>query len=149
MVHSRSDAVDRIFAALADPTRRGIVARLSDRRPAAVSDLAAPFAMSLPAVLKHIAILADAGLVVREKTGRIVTCRLDPAPLREATAVLNHYQRFWSERLDALANFVEVPNCLAPTQAQQPRPPARASRSSGASPPRRPPSTSRGQTRGS
>jgi hypothetical protein len=72
-----------------------------------VSELAQPFAMSLPAVMKHLDVLSDAGLVMRAKTGRTVTCRLTADPMEQAMGWLNRYQRFWSENLDRLAAFVE------------------------------------------
>ena len=72
-----------------------------------VSALAAPFAMSLPAVMKHLDVLSDAGLVARAKTGRTVACRLDAEPMRDAFEWLNRYEKFWSERLSSLAAFLE------------------------------------------
>ncbi len=102
-----SSALDRTFAALADPTRRAMLARLSGRPSVSVSELAAPFAMSLPAVMKHLDVLSDAGLIKRAKTGRIVACTLRAAPMRAATEWLERYQKFWSERLDRLAALLE------------------------------------------
>ena len=85
MATSAPVQLDRIFAALGDPTRRGILERLAVADRLAVSELAAPFAMSLPAVLKHVSVLTEAGLVAREKIGRTVYCRLDATALREAS----------------------------------------------------------------
>ena len=102
-----SDMLDRTFAALADPTRRALLARLSSEDALSVSELAQPFAMSLPAVMKHLDVLTDAGLVAREKTGRVVACRLTAEPMRDALAWLNRYERFWSDNLDRLTAFVE------------------------------------------
>jgi DNA-binding transcriptional ArsR family regulator len=99
--------LDRTFAALADPTRRALLARLGDRESVSVSDLAQPFAMSLPAIMKHLDVLSDAGLIAREKTGRVVACRLTAKPMEQAMDWLNRYQRFWSDNLDRLAAFVE------------------------------------------
>ena len=107
MVKYSEDVLDRTFAALADPTRRALVARLGDRESLSVSELAQPFAMSLPAVMKHLDVLSDAGLVAREKTGRTVACRLTAKPMEQAMDWLNRYQRFWSDTLDRLAAFVE------------------------------------------
>src|SRR5215218_757218 len=107
MVKYREDVLDRTFAALADPTRRALVARLGDRESVSVSELAQPFAMSLPAIMKHLDVLSDAGLVAREKTGRTVACRLTARPMEQAMDWLNRYQRFWSDNLDRLAAFVE------------------------------------------
>ena len=81
MVQYSSATLDRTFAALADPTRRALLARLSEANDISVSELAKPFAMSLPAVMKHLDVLSDAGLVTRAKTGRIVACRLRAEPM--------------------------------------------------------------------
>jgi DNA-binding transcriptional ArsR family regulator len=107
MVKYSDRALDRTFAALADPTRRALLARLGRQDGISVSELAQPFAMSLPAVMKHLDVLSDAGLVARAKTGRTVTCRLTADPMEQAMGWLNRYQRFWSESLDRLAAFVE------------------------------------------
>ena len=79
-----SDRLDRTFSALVDPTRRAILARLEREGAASVSELAAPFAIKLPAVMKHLDVLVDAGLVSRTKAGRTVTVTLQPEPMREA-----------------------------------------------------------------
>jgi len=97
--------LDRVFAALADPTRRAILDRLA-RGPSSISELAEPFTMSLPAVLKHLQILAAAGLVDRDKQGRTVHCRLDPAPIREARTWLADRVAFWTTSLDRLPAVV-------------------------------------------
>jgi DNA-binding transcriptional ArsR family regulator len=107
MVKYSDRALDRTFAARADPTRRALLARLGRRDSLSVSELAQPFAMSLPAIMKHLDVLSDAGLIARAKTGRIVACRLTAAPMARATSWLNRYQRFWSQNLDRLAAFVE------------------------------------------
>jgi DNA-binding transcriptional ArsR family regulator len=107
MVKYNDQALDRTFAALADPTRRALLARLGQQDGISVSELAQPFAMSLPAVMKHLDVLSDAGLVTRSKTGRIVACRLTARPMEQAMDWLSRYQRFWSENLDRLAAFVE------------------------------------------
>jgi len=107
MVKYSDEALDRTFAALADPTRRALLARLGSQDTISVSELAQPFAMSLPAVMKHLDVLTDAGLVAREKTGRTVACRLTAGPMEQAMAWLDRYQRFWSGNLDRLAAFVE------------------------------------------
>ena len=107
MVKYSDQALDRTFAALADPTRRALLARLSAREGQSVSELAQPFAMSLPAIMKHLDVLSDAGLIAREKTGRTVACRLTAQPMEQAMDWLNRYRRFWSDALDRLAAFVE------------------------------------------
>src|SRR5438105_7667529 len=105
------DPLDRTFAALSDPTRRAMLARLEADNTVSVSELARPFAMSLPAVMKHLDVLSDAGLVTRNKIGRTVSCHLRAAPMEQATEWLNRYQRFWSERLNQLAAFLEEDTC--------------------------------------
>jgi DNA-binding transcriptional ArsR family regulator len=107
MVKYDEPVLDRTFAALADPTRRALLARLGQHDSISVSELAQPFAMSLPAVMKHLDVLSDAGLVTRSKTGRTVACRLSARPMQQAIDWLSRYQRFWSENLDRLAAFVE------------------------------------------
>ena len=84
MVYYRNAQLDLAFAALADPTRRAIVDHLSREPDASVSEIAAPFAVSLPAVMKHLDVLARANLIAREKSGRTVRCRLKPAPMETA-----------------------------------------------------------------
>ncbi len=99
--------LNRTFAALVDPTRRAILARLEREGGASVSALAQPFAIKLPAVMKHLDVLDDAGLITRSKVGRTVTVGLRPEPMREAVDWLRRYERFWSKSLDRLAAFAE------------------------------------------
>ena len=103
------NTLDAALSALADPTRRQIVERLS-RGDATLSELAEPYDMSLPAVMKHVGKLSDAGLVTREKQGRVVTCRLNPEPLGETSRWLDEHLKFWNTRLDALGTYLEKPN---------------------------------------
>src|SRR5690349_24958426 len=120
MVKYQEEVLDRTFAALSDPTRRALLARLGDRASLSVSELAQPFAMSLPAVMKHLDVLSDAGLIAREKTGRTVACRLTAQPMEQAMNWLNRYARFWSESFDRLAALLEEepwPNQPSPAQA--------------------------------
>lgn len=107
MVKHQAPALDRTFAALADPTRRALLARLGEHQSLSVGELARPFPISLPAVMKHLDVLSDAGLIARKKTGRVVACRLTAAPMKEATDWLERYARFWSERLDRLETYLE------------------------------------------
>jgi DNA-binding transcriptional ArsR family regulator len=107
MVKYKDETLDRTFAALSDPTRRALLARLVEKQSLSVSELAQPFPMSLPAIMKHLDVLSDAGLIAREKTGRTVACRLTAQPMEQAMNWLNRYARFWSENLDHLAAFVE------------------------------------------
>ena len=98
--------MDAVFAALSDRTRRGMIRRLS-RGPATVGELGSPYAISKPAVTKHLKVLERAGLVRREKDGRVHHCTLEPEPMREAEAWIERYRAFWEGSLDALAGFVE------------------------------------------
>lgn len=93
--------LDSLLGALADPTRRAIVARLA-HGPRTVGDLAAPFDMSLAAISKHVHVLDRAGLVSRTRRGRSVECRLEPQRLRAVADWINDYEKFWNERLDEL-----------------------------------------------
>jgi DNA-binding transcriptional ArsR family regulator len=108
MVKYSEDRLDATFAALGNPTRRAMLARLSREPGLSISDLAAPFALGLPAVMKHLDVLGDAGLVMRRKRGRTVSVELMPKPMREAMGWLDRYSRFWSEGLDRLAEFAEA-----------------------------------------
>lgn len=97
--------LDATFSALSDGTRRAIVARLADGETT-LSDLAAPFDMSLTAVSKHLRVLSDAGLVDIEKRGRTRHCRLRGTPIKEAVDWLSKYEAFWIDRFDALARHL-------------------------------------------
>ncbi|CAM4162008.1 ArsR/SmtB family transcription factor [Bordetella muralis] len=99
--------LDRTFAALGDPTRRAILARLEQEGSATVSQLAQPFSIKLPAVMKHLDVLDDAGLIVRTKAGRTVTVHLSPAPMQAAMDWLRRYEHFWNHSLDRLAAYAE------------------------------------------
>jgi DNA-binding transcriptional ArsR family regulator len=113
VVNHPSHTLDRVFATLADPTRRAILARLANEESLSVSALAEPFSITLPAVMKHLDVLGDAGLVTRSKEGRTVQVRLSPAPLRRATEWLRRYERFWSSALDRLAAHAEKKEAAA------------------------------------
>lgn len=113
MVEQLSERLDATFAALADPTRRGMLVTLAAGE-ATVSDLAAPYAMSLAAASKHVKKLEIAGLVTREIKGRTHICRLDAKALREAHEWTARYQQFWSERLDALEAALGSPEAYGP-----------------------------------
>jgi DNA-binding transcriptional ArsR family regulator len=101
------ERLDRTFKALADPTRRAILAQLERRVGASISELAEPFAIHLPAVMKHLDVLSEARLVTRSKSGRTVTVRLRAQPMREAMDWLHRYERFWSGSLDRLTSYAE------------------------------------------
>src|SRR6516164_10231213 len=96
------DRLDQVFSALADPVRRAILVAL-DGRELLVSEIAAPFAISLQAVSKHIQVLVRAGLVRQERTGRISRCRLDAGPIFAAAVWLNRYSKYWQAQFDLLA----------------------------------------------
>ncbi|MGQ0704128.1 MAG: ArsR/SmtB family transcription factor [Gemmatimonadales bacterium] len=98
--------LDATFAALADPTRRAILARLA-RGEAAVTELARPFAMSLPAISKHLRVLERAGLITRGREAQWRPCRLDPRPLKEAAGWVARYRRFWEASLDRLDAYLK------------------------------------------
>ena len=100
--------LDQTFAALADPTRRAILARLAHGE-AAVGELAKPFAISLPAVSRHLRVLEEARLIERRVDAQWRVCRLRPQPLRAAADWLDDYRRFWEESLDRLAEVLEAP----------------------------------------
>lgn len=101
------EGMSRVFAALADPTRRRVLDRLGAEGPLSASDLARPLPIKMPTVLKHLGVLDDAGLIRREKQGRVVTVTLLPEPLAAARDWLERYERFWSARLDRLERFLE------------------------------------------
>jgi DNA-binding transcriptional ArsR family regulator len=105
MVESKSDHLDYVFRALAHPARREILRRIA-REERTVSELAAPFDMSLEAVSKHVQILERARLLRRTRSGRVHRCRLGPAPLRDAAKVLAELAGLWNRRLDALEQLL-------------------------------------------
>ena len=107
MVKYYERTLDRTFAALADPTRRALLARREAGEAIPVSELARPLPMSLPAVMKHLDVLSQAGLITREKRGRTVSCRINAAPMEDAMKWLVQYQRFWELTLDRLAKFLQ------------------------------------------
>src|SRR5437899_12326904 len=109
MVKYEGNALDATFAALADPTRRAILARLAGRE-ASVSELARPFAISLPGVHKHLRVLERAGLVAHAKQGRIRRCRLVARPMKDVARWIERYRRFWEAQFDALAVYLAQPN---------------------------------------
>lgn len=111
--------LDEVFAALADPTRRAIVARLLDGE-ATVTELAAPFAMTQPAVSKHLKVLERAGLVSRRRDAQRRPCRLEPDALRRATEWLDGYRRLWADQYDRLEGVLDELLDGAGTEARDP-----------------------------
>jgi DNA-binding transcriptional ArsR family regulator len=106
MVKYSDDTLDKTFSALADPTRRRILESLSHKEWR-VTDLAEPFAMSLPAVSKHLGVLENAGLLKRRRLGREHYLKLEAAPMRRASSWIERYRKFWEGSLDNLAEYLE------------------------------------------
>ncbi len=106
MVKYTNEELNHVFHALADTTRRGILARLAQGE-ALVTELAEPFDMSLPAISKHLNVLEKAGLLQRHKDGRIRRCQLNAGPLEDAADWIKFYRQFWETRLDSLAEYLE------------------------------------------
>jgi len=100
-----TDHLSTTFAALADPTRRAILARLASGE-ASVTDLAEPFEMSMPAISKHLKVLERAGLIARGREAQWRPCRIEAAPLREVAGWVEHYRRFWEESFDRLDEYL-------------------------------------------
>ncbi len=98
--------LDKTFSALADPTRRAILSRLA-RGESSAGELAAPFEMSWPAISKHLRVLESAGLMKREKDGRVHRCRLESGPMKDAAEWIAFYRQFWEGQLDSLADYLD------------------------------------------
>jgi DNA-binding transcriptional ArsR family regulator len=112
-------AIDRVFHALGEPTRRAIVERLS-AGPSTVSDLAKPFDMTLAAIVQHLQVLEESGVIRTEKVGRVRTCRIYPRGLRLAEQWIAEHRTLWEHRLDRLGDFLAAP---PPTPSLHPRKP--------------------------
>jgi DNA-binding transcriptional ArsR family regulator len=106
MVNYPSTALDDVFFALSDPTRRAILDRLAEDGELMVTELAEPFLISLPAVSKHLRVLERAGLLAQEKDGRIRRCQLVAEPLQVAGSWIERYRRFWETQFNALADYL-------------------------------------------
>jgi DNA-binding transcriptional ArsR family regulator len=106
MAADKTAPLDEIFAALSDPTRRAIIAQLTEG-PRSVTQLGAPFSMSAPAISKHLAVLERSGLIVRWKTGRVHYCRLVADPLERAGTWIEQHKTFWEGQFDALADYLD------------------------------------------
>ncbi len=106
MVNYYTGTLNATFAALADPTRRAILTRLSQGE-SSVSALAEPFQVSLPAISKQLRVLERAGLLVQEKDGRVRRCRLEAGPMKQAVDWIAQYRRFWDQQLESLASYLE------------------------------------------
>ncbi|MGH8673042.1 MAG: ArsR/SmtB family transcription factor [Burkholderiales bacterium] len=145
MVKYLDPVLDNVFAALADPTRRGVLESLSGGT-LAVSELAMPHDMSLPGFMKHLRVLEEAGLIGRAKEGRVVSCELSAAPMKAAVAWMSRYEKFWTEKLDSLVRYLyqqeELQTWNKPDWPRAPRSP-----SIGSTPSHRRKSGGRGPTR--
>lgn len=108
MVNYKERRLDRIFSALSDPTRRSILARLEGQARLSISELAEPFAMTLPAVLKHLDVLADVGLIRRSKRGRTVWVEIEAGSMKLAMDWLERHRLFWTAGVDRLARYAEA-----------------------------------------
>jgi DNA-binding transcriptional ArsR family regulator len=108
MVNYSEDRLGRVFAALSDPTRRAVLTRLARARRLSVTALAEPFDIKLPAVMKHLDVLAEVGLIRRAKTGRTVQVEIAADALKPAALWLQRYERFWSASLDRLTVYAEA-----------------------------------------
>ncbi|GAB3381206.1 ArsR/SmtB family transcription factor [Lysobacter fragariae] len=113
MVDKYSGRLDAVFQALADPTRRAMLHDLA-QAPRTVSELAAPFDISLAGASKHIQVLERAGLIQREIQGRVHTCRIDARPLHDGAEWIRHYERFWNQKLDALEALLKAGDAANP-----------------------------------
>jgi DNA-binding transcriptional ArsR family regulator len=101
------DQLSTTFAAIADPTRRAILSRLSSGEIATVTELAKPFRMTMPAITKHLKVLERAGLIERSRQGQCRPCRLQVAPLKNASAWIEQYREIWEQRLDRLGDYLQ------------------------------------------
>lgn len=108
MVRYKEERLDRIFSALSDPTRRSILARLETEPRLSISALAEPFAMTMPAVLKHLDVLSEVGLIRRSKAGRTVWVQMETGSMKAAMDWLQQHRLFWSTSLDRLARYAEA-----------------------------------------
>jgi DNA-binding transcriptional ArsR family regulator len=142
MVNYSTGPLDAVFGALADPTRRAVLARLSHGEHS-VGELAEPFGMSLPGFIKHLGILEDAGLIMRSKAGRVVSCQLKGGALKPAISWLERHEEFWNTRLDRLGAFLEKKEIETWKQPSTKRP---VSKSDGSTTLRSPKSTPPGRT---
>jgi DNA-binding transcriptional ArsR family regulator len=125
MVDKSSDRLDEVFRALADPTRRAMLGDLA-AGPRTVGELAGPFDISLAGASKHIQVLERAGLIRREVRGRVHTCSLDARPLHTGAEWMRHYERFWTQKLDALEVLLKAEDAKSAAKpARKSRPPRR------------------------
>jgi len=145
MVKYSEDALDTLFAALSDRTRRHVLESLAGGdRP--VTELANEHEMSLPGFMKHLRVLEEAGLIARTKEGRVVSCELSAAPMKQAATWMSRYEKFWTEKLDSLARYLyQQEELQAWNKPASPKSPSSSSAAS--TPSRRTKSGARGPTR--
>jgi DNA-binding transcriptional ArsR family regulator len=142
MVKYVEDDLDALFAALSDRTRRHVLESLAGGDQA-VSELANAHQMSLPGFMKHLRVLEDAGLIARTKEGRVVSCELSAAPMKEAAVWMSRYEKFWTDKLDSLARYLyqqeelQTWNKPSPSAPSSGAPPSRRKKSAGRAPPRK------------
>ena len=144
MVKYDDATLDMVFSALADPTRRAVLGTLDDGS-LPVTELAAPHDMSLPGFMKHLRVLEDAGLIARAKEGRVVSCVLSAKPMQKAADWLAHYEKFWTEKLDALGRYLYQQQEFSRWTNESAKSPS--SKSAATTPSRRQKSGARGPTR--
>ena len=140
------EVLDRVFWALSDATRRGVMDRLA-QGGATVTELAGPHGMSLPGFMKHLRVLEDAGLLTRLKEGRVVRCELAAEPMQEAAMWLSYYEKFWTAQLDALGRYLyhqeeihswpRAPRKTGPASTSPAKTPSRRKKSGGPGPTRK------------
>ncbi len=118
MVKYSNEALDNVFSALADPTRRAILARLA-LGESSVNELAEPFDISLPAISRHLRVLRNAGLILRHKDGRVRRCALEASPLKAASEWIETYRRFWEDQFDSLAEYLERTQETSESETQE------------------------------
>src|SRR3984893_334930 len=114
------DQLSTTFAALSDPTRRAILARLASSE-ASVTELAEPFAMSMPAISKHLKVLERAGLIARGREAQWRPCRLEAGPLKGVADWVEHYRRFWDESFDRLENYLQELKTTEKSRGRKPK----------------------------
>ena len=127
MVEYQTSQLDELFRALSDPTRRAMLRDLADG-PRTVSELAAPFDISLAGASKHIQMLERAGLIQRDVQGRVHTCRLDARPMHAGAEWLRHYERFWNRKLDVLEALLKAEDATKPAAKATRKPPTSRSK---------------------
>jgi DNA-binding transcriptional ArsR family regulator len=134
MVKYSDDDLDTLFGALSDRTRRHVLDSLAEGGDRGVTELANQHRMSLPGFMKHLRVLEDAGLIARSKEGRVVSCELSAAPMKEASVWMSRYEKFWTEKLDSLARYLyqqeELQTWKNPNGRKEAKPDSRTSPSS-------------------